>query len=45
MTMAKITARDGYLYLTRHTANGDAEATKKRDAAAYYAASVMPPGR
>jgi hypothetical protein len=45
MTMAKITAGDGYLYLTRHTANGDAEPTGKRDAAAYYAAQVMPPGR
>jgi hypothetical protein len=45
MTMAKITAGDGYLYLTRHTANGDAEPEAKRDAAAYYAAQVMPPGR
>ncbi len=45
MTMAKITAGDGYLYLTRHTANGDAEPERKRDAAAYYAAQVMPPGR
>ena len=45
MTMAKITAGDGYLYLTRHTANGDAEPSGKRDATAYYAAQVMPPGR
>ncbi len=42
ISMAKITAGDGYLYLTRHTANGDAEPERKQDAAAYYAAQVMP---
>jgi TrwC relaxase len=45
MTMAKITAGDGYLYLTRHVANGDATPEGKRDAAAYYTAQGNPPGR
>jgi hypothetical protein len=45
MTLAKITAGDGYTYLTRHTANGDATPEGKRDAAAYYTAQGNPPGR
>jgi conjugative relaxase-like TrwC/TraI family protein len=45
MTMAKITAGDGYLYLTRHVANGDATLEGKHDAAAYYTAQGNPPGR
>jgi conjugative relaxase-like TrwC/TraI family protein len=45
MTIAKITAGDGYAYLTRHTANGDANPEAGHDAAAYYAAGGNPPGR
>jgi conjugative relaxase-like TrwC/TraI family protein len=44
MTIAKITAGDGYTYLTRHTANGDAAVNGKRDAADYYTAQGNPPG-
>jgi conjugative relaxase-like TrwC/TraI family protein len=44
MTMAKITAGDGYIYLTRHVAQGDAEAGRARDATAYYTAQGNPPG-
>ena len=45
MTIAKITAGDGYTYLTRHTANGDANPGTGPDAASYYAAGGNPPGR
>ena len=45
MTIAKITAGDGYTYLTRHVAHGDAGAAGARDAAAYYTAQGNPPGR
>jgi TrwC relaxase len=45
MTIAKITAGDGYTYLTRHTANGDASPGAAHDAAAYYTAGDNPPGR
>src|SRR3954449_7691846 len=45
MTIAKITAGDGYTYLTRHVANGDATPGGKHDAAAYYTAQGNPPGR
>jgi TrwC relaxase len=45
MTMAKITAGDGYTYLTRHVAHGDSQAAGARDAAAYYTAQGNPPGR
>ena len=50
MTIAKITAGDGYTYLTRHTAHGDIdparEAGERRpDAAGYYTAQGNPPGR
>jgi conjugative relaxase-like TrwC/TraI family protein len=44
MTIAKITAGDGYTYLTRHTAHADAEGGA-RDATAYYTAQGNPPGR
>jgi len=44
MTMAKITAGDGYLYLMRHVAHRDAGTAGARDAAAYYAAQGNPPG-
>jgi hypothetical protein len=44
MTMAKITAGDGYTYLTRHTAHGDAETAEGHDATAYYTARGNPPG-
>jgi conjugative relaxase-like TrwC/TraI family protein len=45
MTLAKITAGDGYTYLTRHVANGDSTPDGKRDATAYYTAQGNPPGR
>ncbi len=44
MTIAKITAGDGYTYLTRHVAHGDAGVDSVRDAAAYYTAQGNPPG-
>jgi conjugative relaxase-like TrwC/TraI family protein len=44
MTIAKITAGDGYTYLTRHVAHGDAGVAGTRDAAAYYTAQGNPPG-
>ena len=44
MTMAKITAGDGYLYLLRHVAQGDAGTAGAWDAAAYYTAQGNPPG-
>src|SRR4051812_7793241 len=45
MTMAKITAGDGYTYLTRHVANGDSGTEGRHAAAAYYTAQGNPPGR
>jgi conjugative relaxase-like TrwC/TraI family protein len=45
MTIAKITAGDGYTYLTRHTAHGDTDPAEKHDATAYYTAEGNPPGR
>ena len=45
MSMAKITAGDGYTYLTRHVAHGDAPGQGKRDATDYYTAQGNPPGR
>jgi hypothetical protein len=51
MTIAKITAGDGYTYLTRHTAHGDADLPRasadgrQQDAAGYYTAQGNPPGR
>ncbi len=44
MTIAKITAGDGYTYLTRHVANGDAGTEGRRSATAYYTAQGNPPG-
>jgi len=44
MTIAKITAGDGYTYLTNHVARGDAGVGGARDAAAYYTAQGNPPG-
>jgi len=45
MTIAKITAGDGYLYLIRQTARGDSQSAGEQDAAAYYTAQGNPPGR
>ncbi len=45
MSIAKITAGDGYTYLTRHVANGDATPESHRDATAYYTAQGNPPGQ
>ena len=45
MSMAKITAGDGYTYLTRHVAHGDAPGQGMHDATAYYTAQGNPPGR
>lgn len=45
MTIAKITAGDGYTYLTRHTAHGDTDPGQERSASAYYIAQGNPPGR
>ena len=45
MTRAKITAGDGYTYLTRHVANGDSGTEGRNKAAAYYTAQGNPPGR
>jgi hypothetical protein len=56
MTIAKITAGDGYLYLLRNTAHGDASPGERRaaqetgaggkpDASGYYTAPGTPPGR
>lgn len=44
MTIAKITAGDGYTYLTRHTARGDTDPGREPDAASYYTAEGNPPG-
>jgi conjugative relaxase-like TrwC/TraI family protein len=44
MTIAKITAGDGYTYLTNHVARGDAEPGGARDATAYYTVQGNPPG-
>jgi TrwC relaxase len=45
MTIAKITAGDGYTYLTRHTAHGDSDLASGHDATAYYTATGNPAGR
>jgi TrwC relaxase len=52
MTLHKLTAGDGYLYLMRHVAKADAEATRAPDvevsrapdATSYYTAEGNPPG-
>jgi conjugative relaxase-like TrwC/TraI family protein len=45
MSIAKITAGDGYTYLTRHVAQGDSGTEGRRSAAAYYTAQGNPPGQ
>lgn len=45
MTIHKLTAGDGYLYLTRQVACGDTACKRGRDASAYYTAEGNPPGR
>ena len=45
MTIHKITAGDGYTYLTRQVARGDAGPGPAADAAAYYTAQGNPPGQ
>ena len=52
MTLHKLTAGDGYLYLMRHVAKADADpatrpdagTARTPDAAAYYTAHGNPPG-
>ena len=44
MTLHKLTAGDGYLYLTRQVAGGDTPRERGQDAAGYYAAQGNPPG-
>ncbi|MBB6037725.1 MobF family relaxase [Phytomonospora endophytica] len=42
--MHKLTAGDGYTYLTRHVAGGDVPRLRGQDAADYYTARGNPPG-
>ncbi|NCL75600.1 MobF family relaxase [Rhodococcus sp. YH1] len=44
MTVHKLQAGDGYVYLTKHVAAGDATETRKADAVDYYVAKGTPPG-
>lgn len=44
MTVHKITAGDGYTYLTRQVAAGDSGPARGRPAAEYYTATGNPPG-
>jgi len=44
MTIHKLTAGDGYTYLTRQVAGGDVNREPGQDAAGYYAANGNPPG-
>lgn len=44
MTIHKLTAGDGYTYLTKHVAKGDATEDKVNDAVDYYLAKGTPPG-
>ena len=44
MTLHKLTAGDGYLYLTRQVAGGDVPRERGQDAAGYYTAQGNPPG-
>jgi conjugative relaxase-like TrwC/TraI family protein len=44
MTIHKLTAGDGYTYLTRQVAGGDVARQPGQDAAGYYAAAGNPPG-
>ena len=45
MSMHKLTAGDGYAYLTRHVAAGDAGLDADASLTAYYEATSNPPGR
>ena len=45
MTIHKLSAGDGYTYLTKHTAHADAPEMRVKDAADYYTAAGAPPGR
>jgi len=45
MTIHKLTAGDGYTYLTRQVAGGDVQRERGQDAAGYYTAQGNPPGR
>jgi conjugative relaxase-like TrwC/TraI family protein len=45
MTIHKLTAGDGYTYLTRHVAGADIERARGQSAADYYTAEGNPPGR
>lgn len=45
MTVHKITAGDGYTYLTRQVAAGDTSPERGKSAAAYYTETGNPPGR
>lgn len=45
MTLHKITAGDGYTYLTRQVAAGDSSPERGRSAAEYYTATGNPAGR
>jgi conjugative relaxase-like TrwC/TraI family protein len=44
MTIHKITAGDGYTYLTRQVAAGDSSPVRGKSAAAYYTETGNPPG-
>jgi conjugative relaxase-like TrwC/TraI family protein len=45
MTLHKLTAGDGYTYLTRHIAGGDRDLQPGQDPTEYYTAEGNPPGR
>lgn len=45
MTIHKLTAGDGYTYLTRQVAGGDVPRERGQSAAEYYTAQGNPPGR
>ncbi|REK78038.1 conjugal transfer protein TraA [Rhodococcus erythropolis] len=45
MTIHKLQAGDGYVYLTKHVANGDATESRKKDAVDYYNAKGTPAGQ
>ncbi|MGW4480960.1 MobF family relaxase [Rhodococcus triatomae] len=44
MTIHKLSAGDGYTYLTKHVATGDATESKVKDAVDYHVAKGTPPG-
>ena len=45
MTIHKLSAGDGYVYLTKHVAKADATESKRADAVDYYVTKGTPPGR